>query len=332
MNSIKHIIIIAILTVIAITAFGCSNIKDFSSTGENISEVSTSSEQGQQNMQTEQSKQSLETQSTKSNQNSAITGDKQGMEFIVGTNADPSHFDPKAFDWPLSGTNQWLPLIPGFQSIRVGTLNRGHRQLEHRRIYTVTNVSKEIDGVRAILVLDQDFDAGEIVEQAVDYLAQDREGNVWYMGSYTEGYQGGQFIFAHDAWLAGVQGAEPGILMMSNPTEGMRYVQASVPGQGTLQAEVSKVGISKSVPFDSYDDVLVILEEGIEFKYYARGVGGILTEPNYSGGEQETEKLVNLTQISAQGLAELSSEAQKLDEHARSTAPGVFGGSAPTKG
>jgi hypothetical protein len=269
------------------------------------------------------------TQGSTTSPPSSTAGGTDDRGYIVGTNADPSEFDPAAFAWPVSGTNQWLPLTPGYQSVRDGTINRGHRELHHRRVYTVTDVWKEIDGVRAVLVLDQDFDAGEIAEQAVDYLAQDREGNVWYMGSYTEGYQGGQFVNARDAWLAGVHGARPGVLMMSDPTEGMdAYVQAWVPGEGAPEAEVFQVGISKCVPFDCYDDVLAILEEGTEFKYYARGVGAILTEPNYSGGDQETEKLINITELSADGLAELSNEALRLDEHARSTAPGVFGGSA----
>lgn len=241
----------------------------------------------------------------------------------------PLRFDPAAFDWPPAGVNPWLPLTPGYQSVRLGTLNRGSRQLEHRRVYTVTNATKEIAGVRAVLVLDQDFDAGEIAEQAIDYLAQDRHGNVWYLGSYTEGYQGGRFVSAHDAWLAGVRGAEAGVLMLADPQQGARYIQARVPGEGAADAEVAEVGVSRCVPFDCFDNVLAVLEDGSEFKYYAHGVGAILTEPNYRGGEQETETLVNLTELSAEGLAELSAEALRLDEHARSTAPRVFGDSAP---
>jgi hypothetical protein len=222
-----------------------------------------------------------------------------------------------------------MPLIPGYQSVREGTLDRGTRELTHRRVYTVTDVTKEVDGVRAILVLDQDFDAGEIAEQAVDYFAQDREGNVWYVGSYTEGYQGGQFVNARDAWLAGVGGAEPGVMMLSDPTtDAGSYRQSVVPGEGELTAEISAVGVSQCVPYQCFDDVLATLEDGTEFKYYARGVGGILTEPNYSGGEQETEQLVGITELTPEGLTELSTVALAMDEHARSTAPGVFGTSA----
>jgi hypothetical protein len=80
------------------------------------------------------------------------------------------------------------------------------------------------------------------------------------------------------------------------------------------------------VPFKCYKGVLVIEEDGSENKYFAPGVGGIKTEPK-GGGEQETEDLINLTQLRRRGLAELSKEALKLDRHARSTVPDVFGSS-----
>jgi len=224
--------------------------------------------------------------------------------------------------------NPWLPLTPGYQSVREGAVNKGSRRLPHRRVYTVTDATKEIAGVPAVLVLDQDFDGGELAEQAIDYLAMDSQGNVWYLGSYTEAYEGGQFVNANDAWLAGIDGAEAGVLMMADPQVGLPpYPQATVPGEGTATAEVIDQGQSVCVPFKCYEDVLVIQEDESENTFFARGAGGIKLEP-VSGDPQETEELINLTQLSAQGLAELSGEAVRLDEHARSEAGDVFGDSA----
>jgi hypothetical protein len=226
-----------------------------------------------------------------------------------------------------NATNQWLPLKPGYQSVRQGFVNSGHRRLPHRRVYTVTDVSKEIDGTRTVLVLDQDFDGGEIAEQAIDYLAEDAQGNVWYLGSYTESYEGGQFVNATDAWLTGVKGAEKGILMPADPKTGTpRYTQAKVPGEGVATAQVVKTGQQTCVPFKCYSNVLVI-QEGSENKYFAPGVGGIKTEPR-SGGAQETEELINLTELGPPGLAEISAEALRIDQHAAIEARDVFGHSA----
>jgi hypothetical protein len=247
-------------------------------------------------------------------------------------NANPDKFDPKDFGQPTGDGNTWLPLVPGYQSARDGTLFRGSRELHHRRRITVTDVVKVVNGVRTVLVLDQDIDAGQIAEQALDYYAQDRNGNVWYLGSYTESYEGGQFVNATDGWLAGVNGATAGVAMMANPKVGMpAYVQARIPGQEILTAEVAKLGERKCVPFRCFPDVLAILEAGNEFKHYAAGVGHIATEPNYSGGEQEKEALVNVIRLTSKGLAEASAQAIQLDTHARTVAREIFGDSAPAR-
>ena len=247
-------------------------------------------------------------------------------------NANPDKFNRKDFGDPVGDANVWLPLVPGNQSVRDGSLFRGSRQLRHRRRITVTDVQKVINGVHTVLVLDQDIDAGQVAEQAVDYLAQDKHGNVWYLGSYTETYEGGQFVNATDAWLAGVNGATAGVLMMAKPKVGMPgYVQARIPGREILTAEVAKLGQRKCVPFRCFADSLAILETGNEFKFYAEGVGHIATEPNYSGGEQEKEALVNVIQLTPKGLAEISAQALKLDRHARTVAPQIFGRSAKAK-
>jgi hypothetical protein len=231
-----------------------------------------------------------------------------------------------------TGANRWFPLKPGYQSVRLGAVNRGSRRLPHRRVYTVTDVSKVISGVHAVLVLDQDFDGGQIGEQALDYLAEDERGNVWYLGSYTEAYEGGRFVNANDGWLDGVKGGQAGIYMPAEPKVGMPpYAQEHAPGDDPTIAKVVESGIRKCVPLECYSDVLVIEEGGSENKYFAPGVGGILTEPKSKGGEEETERLVNLTQLTPGGLAELSAEALKLDRHAATTVPDVFGASQPAQ-
>ena len=231
-----------------------------------------------------------------------------------------------------TGVNEWFPLKPGYQSVRLGAVNRGSRRLPHRRVYTVTDVSKEISGVRTVIVLDQDFDGGQIGEQALDYLAEDEQGTVWYLGSYTEAYEGGRFVNANDGWLDGVKGGKGGIYMPAEPTVGMApYAQEHAPGDDPTIAKVVKSGIRKCVPFKCYSNVLVVEEDGSENKYFAPGVGGILTEPKSKGGEEETEALVNLTQLTPRGLAELSAEALKLDRHAATTVPDVFGDAKPAQ-
>ena len=233
----------------------------------------------------------------------------------VTKNANYKKFDPKNFVDPLGGKNEWYPLAPGTQTLRDGSINRGSRKLTHKLRVTVTDVTKVVNGVTTVAVLDQDIDAGQVGEASLDFLAQDKYGNVWYLGSYTEIYQGGQFVNAVDAWLTPKRGSKPGVWMMADPQEGMKYVEAHN-SRETIRAEVTKVDDRKCVPFKCFK-ALQVLEDGHEFKYFGPGVGHIATEPNYSGGEQEKEVLTNVVKLTPKGLAEMSAEALRLDKHAR---------------
>jgi hypothetical protein len=235
---------------------------------------------------------------------------------VQKANANYKKFDSKNFVDPLGGQNSWYPLIPGTQTLRDGSINRGSRKLHHELRVTVTDVTKVVNGVKTVAVLDQDIDAGQVGEASLDYLAQDKFGNVWYLGSYTEIYEGGQFVNAVDAWLVPKRGARAGVWMMADPKEGMKYVEAHN-SRETIHAEVEKVGDKKCVPFQCFKKSLTILEDGTEFKYFGPGVGHIATEPNYSGGEQEKEALINVVKLTPKGLSEMSAEALKLDKHAR---------------
>ena len=233
----------------------------------------------------------------------------------VTKNANYKKFDPKNFVDPLGGKNDWYPLAPGTQTLRDGSINRGSRKLTHKLRVTVTDVTKVVNGVTTVAVLDQDIDAGQVGEASLDFLAQDKYGNVWYLGSYTEIYQGGQFVNAVDAWLTPKRGSKPGVWMMADPQEGMKYVEAHN-SRETIRAEVTKVDDRKCVPFKCFK-ALQVLEDGHEYKYFGPGVGHIATEPNYSGGEQEKEVLTNVVKLTPKGLAEMSAEALRLDKHAR---------------
>ncbi len=243
----------------------------------------------------------------------------------------PRTFDPKNFPREPTDVNQWAPMAAGVQSVMKGYVNVGGRRLPHIRVVTTLDATKSINGVHATLVLDQDFDAGQLSEQAIDYLAEDVGGNIWYLGSYTEAYRGGQFLNAEDAWLAGVNDAVVGLYLPGDPKPGSPpFYQTQIPGGEQSSAQVVAAGQKKCVPFKCYTDVVVVQEQGSENKYWAPGVGMILTEP-LSGTAQETEELANIRELSPTALAELRMEALRLDRHAAITVPSVFGGTALAK-
>jgi hypothetical protein len=58
------------------------------------------------------------------------------------------------------------------------------------------------------------------VERTFDWYAQDKHGNVWYMGEDSLELKHGRFVKASDSWQSGVNGAKPGIIMPGNPQPG----------------------------------------------------------------------------------------------------------------
>lgn len=260
-----------------------------------------------------------------------------------GHNAGPAQ--PSSFRWagfarrdfvrPIPPKNRWLPLRPGYQWVRAGTTDVGHRPVPHRVTSTVTSVTKIIDGVHTVALLDQDVDAGQIAQESLDYFAQDRHGNVWYLGSYTEEYEGGQFTSAADAWLAGVHGARPGILMPANPSPRLPpWSIAQPPGDDPDAAQAVFTGRSQCVPFRCFDHVLIVREGKAsaldnEFKFYAPGVGQVMNTPRSMSMHHDFEQLINMIHLSKRGLAELDAEALRLDRHARTTSPAAFAHSHP---
>ncbi len=242
-----------------------------------------------------------------------------------------SRFDPAQFGPRVSGANRWLPLKPATQWVRQGSTYVGHRRVPHRVVSTVTDVSRRIAGVSTIAVLDVGIDSGQVAHESIDYFAEDRRGTVWSLGSYANAYEGGRFVSVRDAWLAGVNGGQAGMLMPGDPRLGTPpWFIAKPPGADPDVAQVVSTGQSHCVPLRCFTGVLVIREGKAsapdnEFKYYAAGIGQIDNVPHSASRHKDVEKLINLTMLTPRGLAEASAEALKLDAQARRVRPRVFG-------
>ncbi|MEO6497165.1 MAG: hypothetical protein ABIO51_06745 [Solirubrobacteraceae bacterium] len=244
---------------------------------------------------------------------------------------DETEFRAANFVDPRRGANRWLPLKPGTQWVRKGTTLIGNREVPHEVITTVTDVVREIQGVKTVLMYDHSVGAGQVVQESLDYFAQDRNGAVWTMGGATEQYEAGRFVAVDEAWLSGVDGGKAGILMPANPTaETPAWAIAQPPGEDGDAAEFLRMQKQECEPFGCFKDVLVIREGkrsalDNEFKYYADGVGQIRNEPRGASRHEDIERLVNVTMLSPEGLAEAGREALRIDRQAAKEMPELFG-------
>lgn len=241
-------------------------------------------------------------------------------------------FDPANFVDPTTSTNTYHPLRPGMQWVRSGTTEIGSRQVPHEIISTMTDVIRVIDGVPAVAMLDQSRDSGEISQVGFDYFALDKENNVWFMGAYTENYEGGEYTDVDNVWLGKASGGDPGILMPGVVTlETPRwYIGTPGPDEDPSVAEPVSVDIDTSVTFGDFQNVIAVREGEIdaidnEIKYYAPGVGVILNVPQDESLHQDNFQLINFVELSPEGLAEASQVVLDLEEHAREVASDVYG-------
>ncbi len=238
----------------------------------------------------------------------------------------PPDFDAAKFSDPLTIDNRWLPLVPGTEFVFKGTANRGEGVEHHRVVFTVTDLTKKVNGVNGVVMWDRDFNGGTLVESEITFFAQDDGGNVWLLGEYPEEYdEEGKFEGAPSTWLAGVAGAQPGILMPADPKPSDPiYLQGFVPDIDFQDlARVDKTGQEVCVPAGCYRDVMVIDEwdplaqpqDGHQLKFHAPGVGTVKVEA-VGGEEQELLELVEVRKLGPEELAAARREALRLDERA----------------
>jgi hypothetical protein len=205
--------------------------------------------------------------------------------------------DPANFTTTID--NPYSPLKPGTRFIYEGSADGASSRDE----MTVTAETKTIMGVDCVVVRDVAYEDGEMVEDTRDWYAQDTEGNVWYFGEATETIEGGKVVDTKGSWEAGVDGAQPGIIMPANPTVGDPYYQEYAPGVAEDMAEVLRLSETVTVPYGSFSDVLVtkewnLLEPGVvEEKSYAPGIGSILE--NSVQGENDRLELIDIQPVPA---------------------------------
>jgi hypothetical protein len=205
-------------------------------------------------------------------------------------------FDINPADFVGEVDNKFFPLHPGTTFFYEGS----KEGVPSSTVTEVTHQIKKILDVNCTVVHDRGFENGVLAEDTFDYYAQDKFGNVWYFGEDTKELDAnGNVISTEGSFEAGVNGAQPGIIMEADPRVGDHYFQENAPGVAQDEAQVRSLDKSACVPYGCFDDLLLTrestqLEKGVvEHKYYAENVGfilGLLVK----GGDERTE-LVRIT-------------------------------------
>ncbi len=146
--------------------------------------------------------------------------------------------DPKDFGPDVD--NPWFPLEPGTTYTYTGTKD-GEAA---RELFTITDRTMLVDGVRTRVVFDRLFLAGTLDERTYDYYAEDDAGNVWYFGEDTVARDDrGNLTDTEGSFRAGVDGAQPGVYMQAHPQIGRRFRQEWYAGHAEDQFRVLSRGL-----------------------------------------------------------------------------------------
>jgi len=225
----------------------------------------------------------------------AATSSSQGG---LPQGSEPVKLDPADFStnidnpyWPMAPGNKWLYS----ETDTVG----GHEKV----VVEVTGETKMIaNGIEARVIRDTVSENGVPVEITDDWYAQDKVGNIWYLGEYVTNYKNGKVVDHGGSFEAGVDGAQAGIAMPANPEPGMTYRQEYYKGEAEDKGAVVTVGDEQvQVPFGFFDKDVLMTRDLVptepkveELKFYVPGVGPVLSvHTDGTGGRGE---LVNYSQ------------------------------------
>ncbi len=197
----------------------------------------------------------------------------QGDEVV---DLDPADFTTDIDNryWPMSPGSTWVYEEGDFEGAREDV------------VVEVTDETEMIaNGVEARVVIDTVSENGVPVEITEDWYAQDKDGNIWYLGEYVTNYEDGEVVDHEGSFEAGVDGAQAGIAVPANPAPGMSYRQEYYKGEAEDEGAVITVGEEQvEVPFGFFKRGILMTRDLVplepkvqELKFYAPGVGPLLS-------------------------------------------------------
>ncbi|NND91550.1 MAG: hypothetical protein HKN42_11870 [Granulosicoccus sp.] len=215
------------------------------------------------------------------------------IELIESYDQREPDIDPANFSQPTLINHQYLPLVPGDTYTYQVETDEGVERI----VVEVLDDTRLVAGINARVVRDRVYLDDVLIEDTFDWFAQDDEGNIWYLGEEVDNYEyddNGELVGIDNegAWEAGVDDAQPGIVMPAMPRVGDSYRQEYLPGEaediGAIVGFDVTVELRDGATYQTLktrDWNPLDTESGVEFKYYAADVG-LVREEDEEGEEQ----------------------------------------------
>lgn len=200
-------------------------------------------------------------------------------------------------DFSTNITNKYFALPVG-KKLTYETTEQG--KVTERIEIEILPETLVVDGVETVVYLDKEYKNGQLVEETRDYLAQHKNGDVWYFGEDVNNYWNGMLLHHSGSFLQGKDGAKAGIWMKSEQRVGDSYRQEFYVGHAEDMRDTVAIGQTVATKSRTYTDCVKVydwtpLEKNArEHKYYCPEVASlVLTEDLQTGSRSE---LVNVVQ------------------------------------
>jgi hypothetical protein len=178
-------------------------------------------------------------------------------------------------------TNTYFPLVPG----KIYTYSSQTTEGTETVTVTVLTDTRQVAGVTCTIVRDVVKLNGVLVEDTYDWYAQDFDGNVWYFGEDVSNYENGILVDKEGSFETGVDGAKPGIIMLTNPVLEMPYRQEYYFNVAEDWGKVAAKGLTVTTSYGTFTNCIKTADWNaleptapLEYKYYAPGIGMIKEE------------------------------------------------------
>ncbi len=218
-----------------------------------------------------------------------------GTVNVVAGQAELPDYTQANFSDSLTIDNPFFPLQVGttytYEGVEFDAA--GNEIVTETIVVEVLPETEIIERIECRVVRDRVFQNGVLIEDTLDWYAQDDQGNVWYFGENVTNFEydsDGNLIDTNNggSWTTGVNAGQAGIIMEADPQVGDNYYQEFSPSvvespHGTVldQATVLSTDDIANVPAGSFSNVLrtedttAVEPDHLANKLYAPGVGTV---------------------------------------------------------
>ncbi|MGH2626389.1 MAG: hypothetical protein ACRDHY_07045 [Anaerolineales bacterium] len=189
--------------------------------------------------------------------------------------------------------NPYFSLRPGRQQVlegeEDGTEIRAEVTMLHQleTIHFVTAKGVPLTVVTRVME-EREFEDGELAEVSRNWVARCvQTSNIFYFGEEVDNYEDGVLVSHEGEWRAGVDGAQPGLLMPGSFLLGSRYFQEQAPDAALDRGENVRMGFAVAVPAGIFTECVQIDETNpvddpsgkeVDVKIFCPGVGIVRDE------------------------------------------------------